>query len=226
MRRQLTKHKEKLKTKKQQRKGRLYPLGNKQISHQRELSLQEQGKALPAAKSSWKVAGQRLLGSRRIPSVPPEVPDWRAAGAGFSSAAFQSSLGTPPVCRRAVVVRGGRREHAGPAHCSAQRARPCKAYWLQTLCGPAGAPGLRGAAAAPHRGAAAGQSSTAKAWGALLPLSLPPPLAGRRSAEGRGLLYTDAHLRTVQPRDALQGGVRPLLRNAEPGADLVVVVFT
>lgn len=57
---------------------------------------------------------------------PPEVPDRRGEGAGSSSAAFQSSLGTPPVCGRAVV-RGGRREHAGLGHCSAQGAGPRRA---------------------------------------------------------------------------------------------------
>lgn len=70
--------------------------------------------------------------------------------------------------------------------------------WLQTLCGPAGAPGLGGAAAAPHHAARLLQAlpelrAEGGAGGAAATFSR-PPLAERRRAEGRGLLHTDAHL--------------------------------
>lgn len=136
---------------------------------------------------------------------PPEVPDRRGEGAGSSSAAFQSSLGTPPVCGRAVV-RGGRREHAGLGHCSAQGAGPRRAAGCK-LC--AALQELRDSRALQlHRAAGLLQARAPqrrREGGAAATFS-PPPLAGRRRAEGRGLLHTDAHLRTVQPRAALLGG--------------------
>lgn len=135
----------------------------------------------------------------RARPVPPEVPDWRAAGAGSSSAAFQSSLGTPPSVGVAPAEEG-RRERAGPGHSSARGARRCRAAGCK-LC--AALQELRDPGALrSHRTTLPGccrrfQSSTRKAaQGTLLPLSRPPPppLAERRSAEGRGLLHTDAHL--------------------------------
>lgn len=114
----------------------------------------------------------------RVRPVPPEVPDRRAAGAGSFSAAFQSSLGTPPSVRVASAE-GGRREHAGPGHSGAQGARRCRAAGCK-LC--AALQELRDSGALqPHRTTPPGccrrfQSSTRKvARGALLPLSSPRP---------------------------------------------------
>lgn len=149
----------------------------------------------------------------RAKPVLPEVPDWRAAGAGSSSAAFQSSLGTPPSVRVASAE-GGRREHAGPGYSSARGARGarrCRAAGCK-LC--AALQELRdsgGAAAAPHHAARLLQAlpelhAEGGAGGAAATFSR-PPLAERRSAEGRGLLHTDAHLPApCTPRAALQGG--------------------
>lgn len=96
----------------------------------------------------------------RARPVPPEVPDWRAAGAGSSSAAFQSSLGTPPSVGVASAE-GGRREHTGPGYSSARGARRCRAAGCK-LC--AALQELRNSRAlqprrtAPRRPAAAGAS--------------------------------------------------------------------
>lgn len=133
----------------------------------------------------------------RARSVPPEVPNWRAAGARSSPAAFQSSLGTPPSVRVASAERGspptrraGLQQRSGSSAVQGRR--------LQTLCGPAGAPGPGGAAAAPHHAARLQQAlpelrAEGGAGGAAATFSS-PPLAERRRAEGRGLLLTDAHL--------------------------------
>lgn len=145
----------------------------------------------------------------RARPVPPEVPNWRAAGAGSSSAAFQSSLGTPPSVRVASAE-AGPREHAGPGYSSARGAGRCRAAGCK-LC--AALQELRDSGALqPHRTTPPGccrrfQSSARKAArGALLPLSRARPSprgGGQRGAACSTPTPTSPHR---APRAALQGG--------------------
>lgn len=180
---------------------RLAPLSGRAAANASR-ACEEEAKLRPPPSPARKLQVSGCLDPSTLPRarpVPPEVPDWRAAGAGSSSAAFRSSLGTPPSVGVASAE-GGRREHAGPGHSSTRGARRCRAAGCK-LC--AALQELRDSGALqPHRTTPPGccrrfQSSTRKAApGTLLPLSRPPPppLAERRSAEGRGLLHTDAHL--------------------------------
>lgn len=153
------------------------------------------------------LAGKLQVGSCWNPAalprarpVPPEVPDWRAAGAGSSSAAFQSSLGTPPSVGVASAE-GGRREHTGPGYSSAGElggAGRLAANFVRP-CRSSGTPG-RCSRAAPHHAARLlqalpGLHAEGGAGGAAATFSS-PPLAEKRSAEGCGLLHTGAHLPT------------------------------